>query len=55
MKTAVMKKNISTGIHYPYPNTMTWKDRLHKFLDLLMVAAMGAGFAAVMLFVVAFA
>ena len=39
----------------PYPNAATRKELLHKFLDLLLVGAMGAGLAACFLLILAFA
>ena len=40
---------------FPYPNAASRRDMLHKFLDLLIVGAIGAGLAAALLLVVAFA
>lgn len=49
MKTAVYSATRrTTGI--PYPNAMTRKEMLHKVLNLLLVAAIGSGCAASLLF-----
>lgn len=54
MKTAVMKRtNFSTMPALPYPNAATRQEILHKFLDLLLVAAIGAGLAASLIFLIA--
>ncbi len=37
----------------PYPNAASRKELLHKFLDLLLVAAIGSGAAASLLFLLA--
>lgn len=39
----------------PFPNAATRKEVLHKFLDMLLVGAMGAGAAASLLFLLALA
>ncbi len=36
--------------HAPYPNAATNREVLHKVLDLLLVAAIGVGAAAIFLF-----
>lgn len=37
----------------PYPNAATRKEIIHKFLDTLLVGAMGAGGAAILLLLLA--
>ena len=39
----------------PYPNAATRRQLLHRLLDLLLSAAIGAGVAAVLLFLLALA
>lgn len=34
----------------PYPNAATHRELMHKFVDLLLVSAMGIAFAAIVLF-----
>lgn len=50
MRTAVYQNTRRVMPVIPYPNAMTRKETLHKILDLLLVAAMGAGCAASLLF-----
>lgn len=40
---------------FPYPNAATRRQVLHRLLDLLLSAAIGAGIAAVLLFLLALA
>lgn len=48
MKTAV---NFSTARgHVPYPNAASRAQVLHRFLDLALMAAIGAGLAASLMF-----
>jgi len=55
MKTATIhRRDLNSLPNLPYPNAATRKELIHKFLDLALMAAIGAGFAAVLLFVVAF-
>jgi hypothetical protein len=52
MKTATIRKpNTNSLPRIPYPNAATGKELFHKFLDLLLVGAMGAGAAAMLLLV----
>jgi hypothetical protein len=37
----------------PYPNAATRRELIHKFLDLLLMGALGVGAAAILLFVLA--
>ena len=51
MKSATIRRNkINTAPVIPYPNAATRQEMLHKFLDLALVCAMGAGTAACLLF-----
>lgn len=53
MKTAVAKRpNFHTMPNIPYPNAATRQEILHKFLDLLLIAAIGAGLAASLIFLI---
>ena len=50
MKTAALKRRIIRFNHYrPYPNAATQRQLLHRFLDLLLMAASGMGMAAMLL------
>lgn len=54
MKTAVVKRtNFNNMPVIPYPNAATREEMLHKILDLLLVAAIGAGLAACLIFLIA--
>ena len=56
MKTATMKRTqINRTPVIPYPNAATRQELLHKFLDLVLVCAIGAGLAATLLFILALA
>lgn len=51
MKTAVIRRSdLKMHPEIPYPNAATRKEMLNKFLDLLLVGAIGAGLAASLLF-----
>ena len=50
MKTTVYRTNFANRPHAPYPNAATYREVLHKALDLLLVAAIGTGAAAAFLF-----
>lgn len=50
MKTTVMQRRAPA-----YPNAATRRQVAHKVLDLLLMAAIGAGAAAVALFILALA
>lgn len=52
MKTAAVKRRSFNMPVIPYPNAATRQEMLHKFLDLLLVAAIGAGLAASLIFLV---
>lgn len=53
MKTAAVKRtNYSAAPALPYPNAATKQEILHKFLDLLLVAAIGSGLAASLIFLI---
>lgn len=39
--------------HAPYPNAATYREVLHKALDMVLVAAIGIGSAAICLFLLA--
>lgn len=54
MKTATMKqRQIQKMPIIPYPNAATKRELLNKFLDLVLVGAIGAGLAACLLFLLA--
>lgn len=54
MKSATMKQTQITRVPViPYPNAATKQEMLHKFLDLILVGAIGAGLAACLLFFLA--
>ena len=54
MKTAVVKRTDFNNMPViPYPNAATREEMLHKILDLLLVAAIGAGLAACLIFLIA--
>ena len=55
MKTAAMKRTNYNMPVIPYPNAATKQEILHKTLDLLLVAAIGAGMAACLIFLIALA
>ena len=56
MKTATVKRTqINRMPVIPYPNAATKQELLHKFLDLILVGAIGAGLAACLLFILALA
>lgn len=52
MKTAVVKRTNNMPV-IPYPNAATKQEMLHKILDMLLVAAIGAGLAASLIFLIA--
>ena len=56
MKTATFK-HVQTNRTpmFPYPNSATKEEMLHKFLDLILVGIIGAGLAACLLFFLALA
>ena len=52
MRYATVKRAKTNGLtSIPYPNAATKQELLHKFLDLLLVGAIGAGLAASVIFV----
>ena len=54
MKTTTLyRTNYTNRPNLPYPNAATRKEIFSKFLDLLVIAAMGAGTAAILLFFIA--
>lgn len=56
MKTATLKQtHINRTPALPFPNAATKREMLHKFLDLMLVSAIGAGLAACLLFFLALA
>lgn len=51
MKTATVRRNnYTTNPQIPFPNAATRKELIHRFLDLLLMGATGAGLAASLLF-----
>lgn len=56
MKTATMKHaQMNRTPVVPYPNAATKQELLHKFLDLILVGAIGGGLGACLLFFLALA
>ena len=56
MKTATVRRtNYAQMPNLPYPNAATRREILGKFLDLLLVGAIGVGAAAIFLFMLALA
>ena len=54
MKTATMKRiQMNKASVIPYPNAATRQEILHKFLDTVLVGAIGAGLAVCLLFFLA--
>ena len=54
MKTATLRTtNFANRPHAPYPNAATYRDVIHKALDMLLVAAIGISTAAIGLFLLA--
>lgn len=51
--TAVYRSDFKMRPNLPYPNAATRREVLSKFLDLLLVAAIGAGSAACLLLLLA--
>ena len=52
-RTTVYRSDYANQPHVPYPNAATRREVLNKFLDLLMMAALGVGAAAIILFLLA--
>lgn len=49
MKISALRQQIIRFNHYiPYPNAVTGRQMLHKFLDFLVIAASGMGIAAIL-------
>lgn len=56
MKTAaVYRSECASRPNLPYPNAATRREIFHKFLDLLLMGAIGVGAATVILFLLAIA
>ena len=56
MKTAtVHRNNFARRPNIPYPNAATTQQLWDKFVDLLLMGAIGAGGAAILLFIIALA
>lgn len=54
MKTAILKRRIRRFANYSfYPNSATPRQMLHKVLDLMLMAASGAGIGTILLFLLA--
>lgn len=54
MKTNVIyRTDYANRPNLPYPNAATRRELLNKFLDLLLMGALGVGAAAILLFVLA--
>ena len=52
--TAIRRTDFWSQPSLPHPNAATRREMIHKFLDLLIVGAVGAGLAASLLLIVAF-
>ena len=53
MKTVAVKRPVSYAMpNIPHPNAATKQEILHKFLDLILVALIGAGLAACLIFLI---
>jgi hypothetical protein len=52
--TTVYRTDFKSLPRIPYPNAATRKEMFHKFLDMLLVGAIGAGLAACFLLILAF-
>lgn len=51
MKAATINRRMPVKCEaLPYPNAATRRELMNKFVDLLLVCAMGIGFAAIVLF-----
>ncbi len=48
--TAIYRTDYAPRPNLPFPNAATRKDILHRFLDLLLMGALGMGAAAILLF-----
>ena len=56
MKTAVVNRaNLATRPNLPYPNAATKRQIVDRFVELLLMAALGIGAAAIILFLLALA
>lgn len=56
MKTSVIyRSELHMRPNIPYPNAASKKELLNKFLDLLLVGAIGSGLAAILLFLLVLA
>lgn len=56
MKTATARRNVLTSRpKLPYPNAATKRQILDRFVELLLMAALGIGAAAMVLFILALA
>lgn len=53
--TTAYRTDFKTRPILPHPNAATYREMFHKFLDLLLVGAIGAGLAASFLLILAFA
>lgn len=51
--TTIYRADYTTRPNLPYPNAATRQELINKFLDLLLMAALGIGAAAILLFIVA--
>ncbi len=50
MKAAIIKRQFRRFVNYaPYPNAITPRQAVHKALDMLIMAASGAGIGAMLL------
>lgn len=52
--TSLNRSDFKMRPSLPYPNAATRRELLNKFLDLLLVGAIGAGLAASFLLILAF-
>ena len=50
---AIYRTDYANRPNLPYPNAATRRELINKFLDLLLMGALGIGAAAILLFVLA--
>lgn len=55
MKTVAYRTDYAPQPNLPYPNAATRRELFNRFIDLLLVGAIGAGAAAILLFLLALA
>ena len=56
MKTVTMQRtDLANRPNLPYPNAVTKRQIIDRFIELLLMAALGIGAAAIVLFILAIA